>query len=474
VVTGHLKVRSGNEKYVKGEWCLPVLSFPTACGTSRKDLALLTTKIRLIALLTLWLTITSCTRQEWSPAPVPEAVLSTATPSPTANPSLPATATPTPEGRWVCYKGGVACYRDLLDISMLNADEGWAVGLEGVVLHYSTAPGTAQPAWRQVYRVSAENPFYAISVVSANEWWGVNGGALLHYKDGVVEPFVFPGGIVQLFDLAVVEPDDVWAVGVEGGIVHYYQGKIERVENPMNSRLSAIVMVNAEEGWAAGGKTLLHYQDGVWEAVSLPGEVPFLSDIALSGDGQVWAVGSRILHYVAGSWEEVSFGEGFLEAISMVSAEEGWAVGAEGRILHYTNGLWQKVASPAEKHLYSIDMISAEEGWAVGKDSTVLHYHNGVWKLISDSAKPPSLSDIDWVDGEGWAVGVNGAILHYEDDEWRAVASPIADGRKLNAIDMVNTDEGWAVGWNGTILHGCISRIVSTCVLIYTAKGRAA
>jgi photosystem II stability/assembly factor-like uncharacterized protein len=350
----------------------------------------------------------------------------------------------------------VACYNDLFDISMLTAEEGWAVGYNGVVLHYTTPPDGGEPTWQQVHRVSSLDVFYAISAISPDEWWGVNGGILIHYKDGTVEPFVFPGGVVQLFDLAVVQPDDVWAVGTQGGLVHYYQGKIERVDNLAEVGLSAIAMLNAQEGWAVGegDNALLHYHNGIWEPVTPPATPPVLSDLAIVGEDEVWAVGSRLVHYGAGQWEEINLEGGFLEAISMVSAEEGWAVGAKGLIMRYQAGVWQSMASPTQKDLYSIDMVNAEEGWAVGKDSTLLHYHEGVWELVSQSEKPPSiLSDIDWVDDEGWAVGGNGTILHYQDGEWRPVESPIVDGRKLNAVDMINVNEGWAVGWNGMILH---------------------
>ncbi len=386
----------------------------------------------------------------------------TVTPTPTLTPTP--TPTPTPESRWDCYQGGLACSDALYDISMLNAKEGWAVGDNGVVLHYTTWPGQTQPTWQPVrVALSLKQPLIGIKAVGPDEWWAADNAGIVHYKAGQVEEY--KAG--RLLDVAMAGPDEGWAVGRDGLIVHYQQGQVEKVASPTKFFLSAIEMVSPDEGWAAGevDASLLHYHNQVWEQVQIPKGSNFsdfnFSDMTVINGNEVWMVGKMIARYSAGQWNVIvnKIGEDdSLQAISMVSSDEGWAVGDKGRIMHYQAGQWQEVASPTRNYLTGIAMTSPEEGWAVGLESTVLHYNKGVWEVVSESVKPLIRGvDIDWVNGEGWIVG-GGSIYHYQNDAWQRVASPIDDPKLdigLYAIDMVSPTEGWAVG-GGTadiILH---------------------
>lgn len=450
--------------------------------TKGRDFAM--TKTQQMLLLTLWFILVGCARLVPTAAPVVISPNPTATPiptdapPPTVSPAPPLASTPVVESSWQCYQGGIACYDDLFDVSMLNAEEGWAVGYDNVVLHYTTHSGQATPTWQQVYPFQSSGVLnLKIKTVGPNEWWGLHHGSLVHYQDGQTQEYVI--GLVE--DFAVVDKDEIWVAG-EGHISHYRQGKVEEVwligsENdivhyrpeeaeitlsgPRRPNIGNISMLNATEGWATvNGYRLLHYENGVWEYDISFSDVAndksiVINDMVWLDDDEAWFVGTHILHYVAGAWEltanDLGAEETRLSAISMINREEGWAVGRKGYIMHYQNGTWQAVESPTQKQLYAIDMVSSTEGWAVGEDSIVLYYHNGIWEVVSEAMKPPEMIDIDWVDDEGWAVGVNGAILHYKDDQWQSVVSPT--NLNLNTVDMVTGEEGWAGGWKGTMLH---------------------
>ena len=72
------------------------------------------------------LLLAACTEAKPISTPAPVVVIPSAIPATTPAPTL--TPTPAKMGRWECYQGGVACSHFLFDISMLNAEEGWAVG----------------------------------------------------------------------------------------------------------------------------------------------------------------------------------------------------------------------------------------------------------------------------------------------------------------------------------------------------------
>jgi photosystem II stability/assembly factor-like uncharacterized protein len=354
----------------------------------------------------------------------------------------------------------VACYQNIYDVSMLNAQEGWAVGHDGVVLRYTTTPGNTLPTWQQVYGNWSEDFFIKILVVNSDEWWAIQGLSLVHYQDGEIGRMSLAAlGVTNLLDLAVAGPDEVWVVGNEGILIHYHQGELTTVEVPQSYRLHAIEMLTAEEGWAAGS-TLVHYRDGKWEEVPLsPVGGAFIGlDFERAGD-DLWLGGSNSLfHYHNGEWQElpeVTGGETAVVEISMISETEGWAITSPPGLLHYRKGQWERVDSPTENTLRAIEMVNAEVGWVVGDSSTVLHYLDGSWQIVSESEQPRLLTDIDWVEDEGWAVGAAETILHYQDGNWQRQDNPLDSSLniKLNGIDMISKTEGWAVGWQGTVLR---------------------
>jgi photosystem II stability/assembly factor-like uncharacterized protein len=199
---------------------------------------------------------------------VPPIVLPSATPA--AMPNLPRTASPASggESRWQCDpSGGPACYSDLYHITMLNAQEGWAVGDAGVVLHYNTPPGSSQPIWQQVTSPPSSSLINAFSMVSATEGWGIQGSSILHYQDGAWE--VVPPPVVAPFsDIVMLNDNEGWIVGDHGVILHYTEGKWQNVPGPTNVPIAAIDMLDSEEGWAVSSfGSLLHYHNQQWKQI---------------------------------------------------------------------------------------------------------------------------------------------------------------------------------------------------------------
>jgi photosystem II stability/assembly factor-like uncharacterized protein len=424
-------------------------------------------------------------------------------------PAPPPTASSAPAGesRWQCDPGGgLACYDDLIQVTMLSPDEGWATGSKGVILHYTTKPGDLEPMWQQV-EPNIAIPFHQLIMVSPTEGWAIGRLAeaqFLHYEDGKWQIFS-PWGPSN--DLAMVSPDEGWGVSNMGSISHYYDGEWHNVIPAARGQenLHTIVMVNPDEGWAAGNSnTLLHYDGQQWQPVPREGRpyFGFLLEMEAVSETEIWAVGDGILHYKDGIWQREPVYDDFgtpalIRGISMINADEGWAVGEGGLIFHYRDNQWQRVDSPTENNLESIDMVSVNEGWAVGSKSTILHYRHATWTLVSETVSPVWMADIAWPDEDtGWGVGADGVWRHIN-GTWQPIDTPdefdgafdvdmvdpeegwFAGSEMLwhynqgtwqsyrpgaRAIDMINQQEGWAVGANGRILkyeHGQWQEVAS-------------
>jgi hypothetical protein len=301
----------------------------------------------------------------------------------------------------------VQAIRTLLwDVSMVSADEGWAVGDESgntALWHYVAGKWTET----KVTGSQAVDKLHGVSMDSVIDGWSVGeNSTFMHYVDGTWENTGTPEGIgtgLYVGSIDMISPSEGWAIATDyrsstSSLLHYTNGKWTSTQSPTSGTLSAVNIVSSEDGWAVGDNgTILHYSGGKWRQVASPTTLS-LSGVDMVSKDDGWAIGengteSVILHYEGGKWNKVaSPAHCFLQGISMVSAREGWAVGTSewdydasmypGVIVHYKDGKWVKedLAGMGKlATLHSVSMAATGEGWAVGNEATMLHYDGGRW-----------------------------------------------------------------------------------------------
>jgi photosystem II stability/assembly factor-like uncharacterized protein len=168
----------------------------------------------------------------------------------------------------------------IYQIQMLSATEGWAVG-PGHILHYSngkwtptfvrSSGGGAHLKTPPNYPVAQPQPL-SISMLSSSDGWAVGFSQenVLHYQQGQWQIVQSPDAAVNLQAVAMVSASEGWAMGVDpasnhGVIYHYLNGQWTAVVSPTTQGMARIVMLSPDEGWAAGtGGTILHYAHGTW------------------------------------------------------------------------------------------------------------------------------------------------------------------------------------------------------------------
>lgn len=246
----------------------------------------------------------------------------------------------------------------ITQVQMLSATDGWALSATqiplndgqgsttpgGVILHYD---GTA---WTiAVPRTRAS--LLHLSMDSPTDGWAVGSDGLLLHYNGHTWSEVQDSGFTALGRVTLVDtlsPQDVWVNG-DRGLARFDGARWSRVTvqdtaYAPGTRVTALAMLSDQEGWAIAGTQLLHDQNGVWSVVAPP-RSPLPVALAVPGPGQVWLVGypqNQLLGYAHGQWQTLKppVNE-TLAAITFVSPTDGWAVGAHGTILHYSGGSWQ-------------------------------------------------------------------------------------------------------------------------------------
>jgi hypothetical protein len=300
----------------------------------------------------------------------------------------------------------------LVSISMDAANDGWAVGDQGLMLHYNGR------AWQKI-TTAIRDSLTVVQMLSPSDGWLVSGnGGIWHYNGRVWTAQPLPGSLgagtqndVQLYGLSMLSTGEGWAVGI------------------MQPKPAASADIAGYARFSSGQNftgIILHYTNGQW-TVQQTFTSAALYSISMDAADDGWVVGSGafgvgtaapfLAHYTQGRWVQAanplgnarSDIEGFTQ-VAMVSAAEGWITtltqdkSALPVLLHYTGARWVSVALPALPDtrtvtLSGIAMLSAAEGWVVGSryatpqaSSSVskvvpllLHYLDGAWSAAPGS-----------------------------------------------------------------------------------------
>ncbi|MCA1593949.1 MAG: hypothetical protein LC754_15120 [Acidobacteria bacterium] len=264
--------------------------------------------------------------------------------------------------------------------------------------------------------------------------------------------------------------------------------------------LHAVFFVDANRGWAVGGKgALLATVDGGahWQLQRSPA-TDTLRDIFFADERTGWIVCERSIYLLqtkteprsyllrttdgGDSWARVEVTGADVNAVLVrvvfPDREHGWALGEEGALYATTDsgGSWTRARVPTRRLLLGATFLDAQRGWLVGTGSTILQTEDGgaTWRA-GQVEIPPAQSQpttqpahassqspatavrfnaVSFADARrGWAVGDSGAIYSTANGgrTWRALQSNVEEN--LFDVKFFDAREGRAVGKGGTVIH---------------------
>jgi len=213
-------------------------------------------------------------------------------------------------------------------------------------------------------------------------------------------------------------PNDVFAVG-ENGVILHYDGWTWSVMN------GATLLIDLLGVWGSGPNdvyavgesgTILHY-NGTRASLVASGTTTDLMNIWGSGPNDVYVVGrdGSILHWNGSTGVIVPSGATQLSGVWGSSATDVYVVGSLGSILHWNGSAAAVVPSGTIEFLTAIWGSSSTDVYVVGLNGMILH-----WNGSSGAVVPAMTAHHLWaVWGSGpsdvYAVGDVGTILHWDD-----------------------------------------------------------
>jgi hypothetical protein len=311
---------------------------------------------------------------------------------------------------------------------------------------------------------------------------------------------------VELSDLAMVSPDEGWALAFNvasigsspdpspagSGLFHYANCQWLPVPtDPPGIVFTGISMLSAHDGWAVGlsdnTTILLHYNGNQWQRAPLLVTVPqgdSITDLHMFSAKEGWIVVSgsslpvKLYHGVDGVWAPVSLGYVVPEYTVPFAPDEAWIVSLEGDLLLYRDGTTvpfdSLLAGPGPVSA-GITMNSPQDGWLLeafpsdpsiaqtwtnpypaestqdqGWASRTLWHFNGTgWTddsaLINDPRIQTALYAQIFSGQEGWAFPVDGDALWLRNGHWKSVPWPEGLFNGIVSMTQVSPVEYWAI-----------------------------
>jgi photosystem II stability/assembly factor-like uncharacterized protein len=355
------------------------------------------------------------------------------------------------DDKLICESSPISWQADaeLTDVFFLNADTGWAVGAQGVILR--TTNGGRE--WKEVGQVDTAQVVQELSLQQKVE--AMQNGVrtqVTGVADGRADhPQKYRCRFESVF---FVDERNGWvAGGVNVPYLDHSRGVLlrtadggatwRRVNGALMPRIKRVYFLDRSRGWAVGecGKLfkgcLFYTQDGgeSWSNQTDPktsqGTIGYLDgDISERGYVAIDSSGQPVL--VRNDREEVAAIEGrgaaFLKKVRMTDGHQGWSVGEQGAVWRTTNGglswsaLDEDPKSPTNQLFREFDFqalsVSPTKIWFAGNPGTQIFSIDRIsGEILSYSTGlPVPINAVHFIDDQvGWCVGALGTVLSTTD-----------------------------------------------------------
>lgn len=257
-------------------------------------------------------------------------------------------------------------------------------------------------------------------------------------------------------------PNDVFAVGNYGTILHYDGIEWQVIDSGTTQNLNGVWGSNGDNVFAVGnGGTILHYDGAVWEPMS-SGTTRDLNGIWGSSVSDIFVVGSygTIRRYDGSSWRSISSGTtNNFNGIWGSAANDLFVVGDKGTIRRYDGSVWRAMSSNTSLNLLAIWGNSSSSVFVTG-DTTILRYNGSTWTEMSAGYLYPggyngvwgtSATNVYVSKTSCDVVGCFGSVLRYNGATWDYAQTGSAD--HLVGIWGSSGSDIFVVGSAGIVLH---------------------
>jgi len=276
-------------------------------------------------------------------------------------------------------------------------------------------------------------------------------------------------------------PNDVFAVGEAGTIIHYDGSTWSLMDSgTMTHVLSGVWGSGPNDIFAVGTyydqpnwreyATILHYDGANWSTM-ISGLPNGLRGVWGSAPNDVFAVGpNAILHYNGATWSEMTNPVGYLNAVWGSGPNDVFAVG-DDKIVHYDGTTWSEVCGlpidpgsgwvwlssvwgSGPNDVFVVGMKEVYDEGDFDRLDLILHFDGASWSEMPVPSSPYDSEVFSTVWGAGpdnvFAAGTHSRhVLHYDGSTWSYVPDVAISG--CMGIRGSSASDVYAVGDAGRI-----------------------
>jgi hypothetical protein len=219
-------------------------------------------------------------------------------------------------------------------------------------------------------------------------------------------------------------PDDVWAVGNSGVILHFDGVDWTSVTSPTTAPLIGVWGRSANEVYAVGsGGVMIRYDGSAW--TTLPAVTANTLYDVWGTATEIWATGDAgtIVHHDGSAWSESFVGTQDLTGVWGFANDDVWVVGDNGTMLHYTT-TWNTITPLTGSYLTSVWGSGPMDVYAADVDGGLFHY-DGTWAPVTPPFAMTSMYAL-WGSGadDVFAATDNSLIYHFDGHDWSNEVMP--------------------------------------------------
>jgi photosystem II stability/assembly factor-like uncharacterized protein len=289
-------------------------------------------------------------------------------------------------GQWTDQTSNIT--NDLEAVHFITANEGWAVGRQGKIIHTTNAGAT----WSS-QNSGTTNDLNNVHMVNASFGVAVGDGGTVVKYNGSSWSTTSSGTSQDLYSVYFVDATTGW-IGGDWAIIKKSTNGGSSFSSESTSALSNtfrdIHMFSATEGWAVGSTgSVFKYNGSGWNAFTNPysgtGTGPDLYAVSFSGPNNGFATGenSSVIYFDGSSWTthgtslpDNSFHVYDVQAISdnLAYAVTTPGFGGQGYILKYDGNSWNtdyNYTGMNSELFTGVSFPTASKGYAVGSGGMI-------------------------------------------------------------------------------------------------------
>jgi len=250
------------------------------------------------------------------------------------------------------------------------------------------------------------------SAAQGEVWMGGFAGLLRLAGHSWVKVADAPGTIISL---AVAGPDDVWAEGGDGAVIHWNGTSVVQLPAPGTLSdgwsLRGVTTAGPGQLWSVGSQfvepggfegnwTAWHW-DGTWTRIATPA-MTFVASIGSGPDGQLWVVDpDRVWQYDGSKWIDHGAPVAQPRVLSVGGSGDVWVSG--NGLAHWDGTSWQSFGTLT---IASFARAAPNDIWAVasplpnGEHFDLWHWDGKAWTPQHEATLPLAFAALP--NGELW------------------------------------------------------------------------